>query len=227
MKQRQREKAAMDALRNRTSKALSRMRLAATVAVLVGGLAACGISVGEPITTTQASPMQDGEFSRLDAAGVDRIMETGVMRLDFCGDAIAKSDSGLSDSAIAPDVVAPEGTTIALSIKGSRGTLPARTDRVRFTSTSSLPDIYVVYYFLTATNLPEYAGLVRDGVATYGLDSDAAERWLDATEADPGRESDYSLGSTDTLVFDVGYELSYDGSKDVQVIVVTVSQPLD
>ncbi len=171
--------------------------------------------------------MQDTEFSRLDAAGVAQIKESGVMRLDFTGDAIAKADVGLSDSAIAPDVVAPKGTTFALSVKGSNGVLSAQTDHVRFTTTSSIPDIYIVYYFLTATNLPDFAKLVRDGVAAYGMNSDAAERWLDTTEADPGRKSNYSLGSGDKLGFDVGYELSYDGSKDIQVIVVTVSKPLD
>ncbi|MDJ0311693.1 hypothetical protein [Arthrobacter sp. H35-D1] len=209
-----------------TAAAMRRVGHAATATVLVCGLAACGITIGEPTKTTQESTMQDTEFSQLDADGVARIKESGVMRLDFTGDAIAKADVGLSGSAIAPDVVAPDGTKLALSVQGSNGILSAETDHVRFTSTSSLPDIYVMYYFLTATNLPDYAQLVQDGVAAYGMDSDAAERWLDSTEADPGRKSDYSLGSGDKLGFDVGYELSYDGSKDVQVIVVTVSKPL-
>ena len=207
----------MTAFRSHTAAAMLRVGHAAAAAVLACGLASCGITVGEPTKTTQAGTTQGIVFSQLDADGVARIKESGVMRLDFTGDAIAKADVGLSGSAIAPDVVAPDGTKLALSVQGSNGILSAETDHVRFTSTSSLPDIYVMYYFLTATNLPDYAQLVQDGVAAYGLDS---------TEADPGRKSDYSLGSGDKLGFDVGYELSYDGSKDVQVIVVTVSKPL-
>ena len=216
----------MNTFRSGTVAAMRRVGLAATATVLACGLAACGVTVGEPGETTQKSTLAGAGFSHLDAAGVAQIKESGVMRLDFTGDAIAKADVGLSDSAIAPDVVAPKDTKFSLSIQGSNGTLSAQTDHVRFTTTSSIPDIYTVYYFLKATDLPDFVTLVRDGVAAYGMNSDAAQRWLEATEADPGRKSDYSLGSGDKLGFDVGYELSYDGSKDVQVIVVTVSKPV-
>ena len=167
--------------------------------------------------------MQTTEFSRLDEAGIADILASGSLRLDFSRGAIAKSDVGLAADSYAPDLKAPDGGSFALEITGSGGVLSATTDRVRFTTTDTSPDIDLIYYFLTATSLEEYVQLLRDGVRDYGLDADATERWISGAEADPGKESSYSLGNGKALGFNVGYDLRYDGSKDTQVVIVTVS----
>ncbi|MHA7241915.1 hypothetical protein [Paeniglutamicibacter antarcticus] len=65
--------------------------------------------------------------------------------------------------------------------------------------------------------------LLRAAVQDYGLSSEPVERWIETTRNNPGRQFDYSLNVGSKLGFDVGYELSYDGSKNVQVIIVSVS----
>ncbi|WP_237762411.1 hypothetical protein [Arthrobacter sp. ERGS1:01] len=167
--------------------------------------------------------METTEFSRLDDAGVAQILASKSMRLDFRQGTIPKAEVGLPDSAYAPDVVAPTGDKFTLSVTGGSGTLNAQTDHVRFTTTDTSPDLDLVYYFLTTESLDQYVQLVRDAVTDYGLNADAANRWIDGALKDPGKKSNYSLGDGNKLGFNVGYDLRYDGSKKTQVIIVTVS----
>ena len=110
-----------------------------------------------------------------------------------------------------------------MEITGPAGVLRAKTDRVRFTTTDTSPEIDLVYYFLTAKSLADYVEVLRDGVRDYGLDAEAAERWISGVEADLGKKSSYSLGDGSARGFNVGYDLRYDGSKDTQVVIVTIS----
>lgn len=194
----------------------------ATVA-LVGGLAGCSISIENPATPTQENSMQTTEFSRLDEAGIADIKASGSLRLDFSSGAIAKSDVGLAVDSYAPDLKAPDGGNFDLEITGPAGVLSAKTDRVRFTTTDTSPEIDLIYYFLTAKSLADYVKVLRDGVRDYGLDAEATERWISGAEADPNKKSSYSLGDGNALGFNVGYDLRYDGGKDTQVVIVTIS----
>lgn len=196
---------------------------ALTAVVLAGGLASCSISVDNPATTTQESSMQTTEFSRLDEAGIAAIKASGSLRLDLRSGAIAKADVGLAPDSYAPDLKAPDGGSFDLAITGPGGVLNATTDRVRFTTTDTSPDIELIYYFLTTDSLEEYVQVLRDGVHDYGLDAEATERWISGVEADPGKKSSYSLGDGSALGFKVGYDLRYDGSQETQVVIVTVS----
>ncbi|WP_104087191.1 hypothetical protein [Arthrobacter sp. GMC3] len=163
------------------------------------------------------------EFSRLDDTGVSAILASKSMRLDFQQGTIPKSDVGLPESSYGPDVVAPAGEKFTLSIKGNAGTLEAQTDHVRFSTTDSSPGLDMVYYFLTTENVDDYVQLVRDAITDYGLDAEASNRWIESVLSKPGKKSNYSLGDGNKLGFNVGYDLRYDGSKQVQVIIVTVS----
>lgn len=167
--------------------------------------------------------MQTTEFSHLDEAGIAEIQASGSIRLDFRTGTIAKSGVGLALDSYAPDLKAPGGGSFELEITGPSGVLSTTTDRVRFTTTDTSPDIDLIYYFLTANSLEEYVQLLRDGVRDYGLDAEATERWISGAEAEPSKKSSYSLGNGNTLGFNVGYDLRYDGSKETQVVIVTVS----
>lgn len=190
---------------------------------LTGGLAACTINVNNPATPTHESGTAPTVFSRLDEAGVAEIKATGSVRLDLSAGMLAKSDVGLAPDSYTPDLKAPNGGIFDLEITGPAGVLNAKTDRVRFTTTDTSSDIDPIYYFLTATSLEEYAQLLRDGVQDYGLDADATERWISGAESDPAKKSSYSLGDGSALGINVGYDLRYDGSKETQVVIVTVS----
>ncbi len=202
-----------------------RGRWALTIAALLlaCSLISCGITSDNSAETTQESTMQTTEFSRLDDAGIQALMASKSVRLDFRNGTIAKSDVGLAEDSYAPDLLAPSGSTFTLEIQGSQGLLTATTDRVRFTTTDTAPDIDLVYYFLTASNLDDYVQLLRDGVRDYGLDEEGTNRWIEGALADPDKKSSFSLGVGNNLGFNVGYDLRYDGTKDVQVIIVTVS----
>lgn len=199
--------------------------LAAIVAAvsLAGGLAGCTISVNNPATPTREGSVAPTGFSRLDEAGVAEIKETGSVRLDLSAGMLAKSEVGLAPDSYAPDLQAPEGGSLDLEITGPAGVLNAKTDRVRFTTTDTSTDVDPIYYFLTANSLEEYVQLLRDGIQDYGLDADATERWIAGAESDPAKKGSYSLGDGSTLGITVGYDLRYDGSKETQVVIVTVS----
>ncbi len=152
-------------------------------------------------------------------------MNSKSLRLDFRKGFIAKSDVGLQDSDYASDVMADKrrGEKFRLTVKGTAGTLEAETDHVRFLTSDFIPTLEMVTYFLTTESLDEYVQLLRAAVQDYGLSSEPVERWIETTRNNPGRQFDYSLNVGSKLGFDVGYELSYDGSKNVQVIIVSVS----
>lgn len=206
---------------------LRRRTVLVGAAVVLGmGLNGCGFTIRETSGPPHFTPEEladDAEFSTLDDLGIARAQASKSLRFDFSRGAIAKSDVGLPDSAYGPDVIAKKGEKFRLAITGSAGTLEAETDHVRFGTTDTSPDIDLIYYFLTASNLEDYVQLLRDGVRDYGLDAEVTERWISGAEADPGNESSYSVGDGDALGFKVGYDLRYDGSKKTQVIIVTVS----
>jgi hypothetical protein len=197
--------------------------LAAAAVVLAGGVTGCGYTIGGQGEPTAGSRAATPEFSMLDDAGVKQILASKSMRLDFRRGTIAKSDVGLPGSAYGPDVLAPAGEKLTLSIKGNDGTLEAETNHVRFTTTDTSPDLDLVYYFLTTENLDDYVQLLRDGIRDYGLDADTTKLWIDDTLNNPGDKSSHSLGEGNKLGFNVGYDLRYDGGKKTQVIIVTVS----
>lgn len=202
---------------------VGRRTVLASAAVVLGlSLSGCGYTIGGPLKAT-AAPVPTTEFSRLNESGVAQINASKSVRLDFRTGAVAKSDVGLPESAYGPELVAPQGEKYQLSITGSEGTLTAQTDHVRFTTTDSMPTLDIIYYFLTADTAEEYFQLVRDGVKTLGIDQADAERWISGVEADPGKKSNYSQGDGSALGFNVGYDLRYDGSKDTQVVIVTIS----
>lgn len=163
------------------------------------------------------------EFSMLDAEGIARIMEKNSVRLDFRTGAVVKSDVGLPDSSTAPDLAAPAGEKFQLGIEGTEGTLEAETDRIRFTTTDTMPTMDIVYYFLTADDKESYFQLLRAGVQDYGFDAEAVDRWIESINANPGSKDSYALAPGNKLGFDVVYDLRYDGGKDTQVIIVEVS----
>ncbi len=201
--------------------------LAGAAVVLGAALGGCGFTVRRtsgPPSYSAAELVDSGEFSTLDELGIARAKASKSLRLDFREGTIAKSDVGLTDSAYGPDVVAPEGEKFQLTIRGTEGTLEAETDHVRFFTTDTSPVLNVVTYFLTAETLDEYVQLLRDAVQEYGLDSETVERWVEGMRSDPGDKSSYAIGVGGAKGFDVGYDLRYDGGKEIQVIIVSVSK---
>jgi hypothetical protein len=65
--------------------------------------------------------------------------------------------------------------------------------------------------------------LIRDGVHRYGTDSESAERWIESISRRPEDKTDFALGPGTSTGLQVTYDLRYDGSKDVQVIIVHVN----
>lgn len=201
--------------------------LAGAAVVLGSALGGCGFTVRRtsgPPSFPAEELVDNGEFSTLDELGIARAKASKSLRLDFREGTIAKSDVGLPDSSHGPDVVAAEGEKFQLTIRGTEGTLEAETDHVRFFTTDTSPVLTVITYFLTAETLDEYVQLLRDAVQEYGLDSDAVERWVEGMRGNPGDKSSYAIGVGDAKGFDVGYDLRYDGGKDKQVIIVSVSK---
>lgn len=207
---------------------IRRRAVLASAAVVLGSvLGGCGFSVRKtsgPPGFSAEELVDSAEFSTLDELGIARAKTSKSLRVDFRGGSIAKSDVGLQDSAYGPEVIAPDGEMLRLTIRGTGGTLDAATDHVRFFTTDTSPELTMVTYFLTAETLDEYVQLLRDAVREYGLDAEAVERWVEETKRDPGDKASYAIGSESDKGFYVGYDLRYDGSKEIQLIIVTVSR---
>jgi hypothetical protein len=167
--------------------------------------------------------VQTSEFSTLDAAGVDAIRETRTARLDMRSGRLQKASVRLTDDSFGPEINTRDVGKISLTIAGPSGNVQAETDRIRFNTSEQEPDFREVTFFLTAGSLEEYAGLIRDGVEKYGVDPASAERWISSAESNPGTKSDFSITSGTSTGLEVNYDLRYDGSKDVQVIIVHVN----
>lgn len=206
-------------------------RLVVVAFVIAGcaALSACQVSVTGsqtrqpcPQTSPGNAPSASG-LSTLDAVGAEKIRCELQARLDLSSGKLMKSAVGLPDSSYGPEINTRGEGKIALSIVAPQGAIEASTDRIRFNTTDARPDFSTVTYFLTASTAEEFFELIRDGVQKYGIESDSAERWISSASADPEKKSAYSLTSGTSTGLEVNYDLRYDGSKDVQVIIVNVS----
>jgi len=172
--------------------------------------------------TSQGSTVNTSDFSTLDTAGVDKIRTELRARLDLSSGKLLKSAVGVSDTSYGPEINTQNEGKINLTIVAPAGEISGETDRIRFNTTNIQPDFSEITYFLTADSPEEFFALIRDGVGKYGIDGDSAEGWISSASADPQMKSDFSLTSGTSTGLDVNYDLRYDGSKDVQVIIVHV-----
>jgi len=172
--------------------------------------------------TSQGSTVNTSDFSTLDTAGVDKIRTELRARLDLSSGKLMKSAVGVSDTSYGPEINTQDEGKIKLTIVAPAGEIGGETDRIRFNTTNIQPDFSEITYFLTADSPEEFFALIRDGVEKYGIDGASAEGWISSASADPQMKSDFSITSGTSTGLDVNYDLRYDGSKDVQVIIVHV-----
>lgn len=184
-------------------------------------LGGCTVSTNHPGTETKT--LSPGAFSTLDAAGVEQIRASKTARLDMSSGTLQKAAVNLEPTKdYGPEINTRDSSKINLTIVGPSGEINGETDRIRFNTFHTRSDFSEVTYFLTTTSRDEYYGYIRDGVQRYGIDADAAERWITSNEKEPGSRSDYSLPSGTDTGLSVNYDLRYDGTKEIQVIIVHV-----
>ncbi|MDQ0618090.1 hypothetical protein [Arthrobacter globiformis] len=185
-------------------------------------LTGCVVPYGGADATTTATAAADG-YARLDKAGIAQIKASKAARLDMTSGRLTKESVGLENgTSQAPDVLMREGV-MSLEIQGPRGTVSAKTDRLRLNGMNNRSEFSEVTYFLTAGSLEDYTALIRDGVDRYGIPSDTAERWIDSISSRPEDKSDFALAPGTSTGLQVQYDLRYDGSKNTQVVIVHVS----
>ncbi|APX01396.1 hypothetical protein [Arthrobacter sp. QXT-31] len=172
---------------------------------------------------TTATAATNG-YARLDEAGIAQIKASKSARLDMTSGQLTKESVGLeSGTSQAPDVLMRDGM-MELIIEGPTGTVRAHTDRLRFNGMNNGPDFSQVTYFLTARSLEDFTALLRDGVDRYGIPGESAERWIESISSRPEDKGDFALEPGTSTGLDVIYDLRYDGTKDVQVIIVHVTR---
>jgi hypothetical protein len=197
-------------------------RLAALLVAAPLLLTGCVVPYGGADAVTTPTAAADG-YARLDEAGIAQIKASKSARLDMSSGRLTKESVGLEDgTSQAPDVLIRDGV-MALDIQGPSGTLNAKTDRLRLNGMNTRSDFTEVMYFLTASSLADYTALIRDGADRDGIDSGSAERWIESIAGRPEEKSDFALKPGTSTGLEVTYDLRYDGSKDVQVIIVHVS----
>ena len=200
-------------------------RLAALLLAVPLLLTGCVVPYGgaTPPATASNPPAGAKIYSTLDEAGIEQIKDDKRARLDMTSGYLMKKGVGLDEGAAeAPSVHIPDGV-MDLIIEAPYTTITAQTDRLRLNGLNRLADFTEVTYFLTASSLEELSGLIRDGVARYGIPSDPAERWIESISAKPDQKSDFAIAPGASTGLQVTYDLRYDGSKDTQDIIVHVS----
>lgn len=196
--------------------------IAATFMLVPLLLTGCVVPSGGREPTAAATATADDGYSSLDPAGVAQIKASKVARLDMTSGQLTKESVGLEDgTSQAPDVNINDGT-MTLFIQGPQGSIDATTDRLRLNGMSKASVFNEVTYFLKANSLEDYTVLIRDGVDRYGIPRDSAERWIESISGSPEDRSDFALTAGTSTGLQVTYDLRYDGSKDVQVIIVHV-----
>lgn len=210
------------AARGRRLAAVAVFTLSACLALAGCQLAAPATPASSPAPTSKGSTVITSEYSTLDAAGVERIRSSKQARLDMSGGSLQKSSVQVTADSYGPEINTKDSGKVKLTIVGPDGEISGHTDRIRFNTTDARPDFSEVTYFLTADSAEDYFGLIRDGVARYGIDAAAADRWIGTATSKPDFKSDFSLPSGRAIGLDVNYDLRYDGGKDTQVIIVHV-----
>ena len=197
----------------------------AATALLVAGLllTGCTVTSGPAPTPPVMTTLAPGAFSTLDEAGVQQIKASRTARLDMRSGTLEKAAVNIdANEVFGPEINTRGSGKINLTIVGPTGEVTAQTDRIRFLSGETRTDFSSVTYFLSTESREEFFGLIRDGVQHYGIDKESAEDWISSTEQDPGGKSDFSIQPGYATGLLVNYDLRYDGSKDVQVIIVHV-----
>ncbi|TQJ66565.1 hypothetical protein FBY31_0600 [Arthrobacter sp. SLBN-100] len=154
------------------------------------------------------------------------MIRDGNHTLDFCQAgrfaAARRRLRGRRNQPGPPDVLIQDDV-MALEIEGPSGTISATTDRLRLNGMNTRSDFSEVTYFLTASSLGDFKDLIRDGVDRYGIPGESAEGWIESISSRPEEKSDFALQAGTSTGLRVTYDLRYDGSKNVQVIIVHVS----
>ncbi|MGR0159161.1 hypothetical protein ACUUMC_04505 [Paenarthrobacter nitroguajacolicus] len=109
-----------------------------------------------------------------------------------------------------------------LNIEAPKGLISAKTDRLRLNGMNNRSDFRELTFFLRADSFEDFTALIRDGVDRYGIPSESAEGWIESMSNRTEDEGDFSLAAGTATGLEVSYDLRYDGSKGVQVIIVHV-----
>ncbi|WP_445930678.1 hypothetical protein [Paenarthrobacter nitroguajacolicus] len=195
--------------------------LAATL--LLASLMLTGCAAASPVPTGSTVPSPAAEtHSRLDATGIESIKTLKRARFDMSSGKLTKQSVGLEDgTSQAPDVFMKEGL-MELNIEAPKGLISAKTDRLRLNGMNNRSDFRELTFFLRADSFEDFTALIRDGVDRYGIPSESAEGWIESMSNRTEDEGDFSLAAGTATGLEVSYDLRYDGSKGVQVIIVHV-----
>ena len=109
-----------------------------------------------------------------------------------------------------------------LNIETPTALISAKTDRLRLNGMNKGPDFREVTYFLKAESFEDFTALIRDGVDRYGIPGESAEGWIESMSSRQEDEGEFSLAPGTSTGLRVSYDLRYDGSKEVQVIIVHI-----
>jgi len=170
--------------------------------------------------TDQGNTVNATGFSTLTPEGIAEIKSSNTASFDLSDGQLTLEDVGLEPGTPPSDVVAESGK-ISLEIVGSGGTLTAESDHLRFLAADG-ENINPITYFLTTEDDDEFFAMIREGVERYGIDSTVAEEWISSRAIDSDPASDFALPLGTALGFNVSYDLNYDPSTPVQVIIVQV-----
>lgn len=166
--------------------------------------------------------MNELRNSQFDEAGLAEIAATCQVTFDLTTNELLKEDLGLPAKARSVPNLSVDGL-MTLTLHGSRGTLTAHTDHIRFFTTEQRVDVREISYFLTADTPEEFFTILRDGAEAYGFDKTSVEYQIKSMQDRPNSGFKLALDPGYKLGFQVVYDFSYRGPGHVNTVIVSVN----
>ena len=165
--------------------------------------------------------MNEPRNSQFDEAGLEEIAATCQVTFNLTTNELLKEDLGLPATARSVPNLSVDGL-MTLTLRGSRGTLTAHTDRITFFTVEQEAWVDEIAYFLTADTAEEFFTILRDGAEAYGFDKTSVEREIKYMKDNPDRKSYAALQPGYKLGFEVIYDYRYRGPGHVNTVIVSI-----
>ena len=165
--------------------------------------------------------MNEPRNSQFDEAGLEEIAATCQVTFNLTTNELLKEDLGLPATARSVPNLSVDGL-MTLTLRGSRGTLTAHTDRITFFTVEQEAWVDEIAYFLTADTAEEFFTILRDGAEAYGFDKTSVERQIKTMKDRPDNGFKLALKPGYKLGFQVVYDFSYRGPGRVNTVIVSI-----
>lgn len=137
----------------------------------------------------------EGEFSRLDAEGIERIKSSGTVRLDLRSVPMDARGHGLDDLAkLGPQISAEDGQELRIELVAPGGQFQLNASTLSFFASEDPEGILSVDFVRPFDSLAAACQDMREHAPQFGWSEDEIMGWCGNTSAEPGANSTLAAG---------------------------------